>query len=104
LFLFPTFSENYGHVILEALLSGCPVLISDQTFWRNLEKEGVGWDVSLDNPQLFRDVLVKCINMNFANFQNISQKAMQYGIDQINNLSSVNEHRKMFRAIIASEN
>ena len=47
LFFFPTLSENYGHVIIESLVSGCPVLISDQTYWRDLEKKGIGWDVSL---------------------------------------------------------
>jgi hypothetical protein len=41
LFLFPTLGENYGHVISEALASGCPVVISDQTPWRNLEAEGI---------------------------------------------------------------
>src|ERR1019366_6035225 len=43
LFLFPTLGENFGHVICEALLAGCPVLISDQTPWRDLEKRGAGW-------------------------------------------------------------
>ena len=30
-FLFPTRSENYGHVIVEALFSGCPVVLSKGT-------------------------------------------------------------------------
>jgi len=33
LFLFPTRGENFGHVILESLSVGTPVLISDQTPW-----------------------------------------------------------------------
>lgn len=32
-FIFPTMSENYGHVIAESLSAGCPVLVSDQTPW-----------------------------------------------------------------------
>jgi glycosyltransferase involved in cell wall biosynthesis len=36
LFFLPTFGENFGHVILEALSAGCPVLISD----RNLCRQG----------------------------------------------------------------
>ncbi|MCX7858380.1 MAG: glycosyltransferase [Deltaproteobacteria bacterium] len=47
LFLFPTRSENYGHVIVEALSAGVPVLISDQTPWKDLEKEKVGWTLPL---------------------------------------------------------
>ncbi|MEU1754391.1 glycosyltransferase family 4 protein [Micromonospora matsumotoense] len=30
-FLFPTLGENFGHVILESLASGCPVVCSDDT-------------------------------------------------------------------------
>ncbi|MBS2212116.1 glycosyltransferase [Carboxylicivirga mesophila] len=44
----PTRGENFGHVILESLSAGRPVLISDQTPWRGLEDEKSGWDVSLE--------------------------------------------------------
>jgi len=43
----PTRGENFGHVILESLSAGRPVLISDQTPWRELEKDKSGWDLSL---------------------------------------------------------
>jgi glycosyltransferase involved in cell wall biosynthesis len=35
LFAFPTKGENFGHVIIESLLAGTPVLLSDKTFWRH---------------------------------------------------------------------
>jgi len=44
----PTRGENFGHVILESLSAGRPVLISDQTPWKGLEKEECGWDVPLE--------------------------------------------------------
>ena len=47
-FLFmPTRGENYGHVILESLSAGCPVIISDQTPWRNLHEKGIGWNIQI---------------------------------------------------------
>lgn len=49
LFFLPTLGENYGHVIAEALSAGTPVLVSDQTPWRNLAAHGVGWDLPLDD-------------------------------------------------------
>ncbi|MFC1818725.1 glycosyltransferase [Thermodesulfobacteriota bacterium] len=55
LFLFPTRGENYGHVIAEALSAGTPVLISDQTPWRNLDSDGFGWDISLNIPNAFEE-------------------------------------------------
>lgn len=33
LFVFPTFGENFGHVIYESLISGLPVLVSKSTPW-----------------------------------------------------------------------
>lgn len=47
IFLFPTHGENYGHVIAESLLAGTAVLVSDTTPWRQLEKQGLGWDMPL---------------------------------------------------------
>ncbi|GHJ09119.1 hypothetical protein TPA0907_34860 [Micromonospora humidisoli] len=35
-FLFPTLGENFGHVILESLASGCPVVCSDNTPFSDL--------------------------------------------------------------------
>lgn len=53
LFLFPTRGENYGHVIVEALSAGTPVLISDRTPWRNLEADDLGWDVPLESVAVY---------------------------------------------------
>lgn len=57
LFFFPTVGENFGHVMIESLLVGTPILISDKTPWRNLTVDGLGWDISLDSPQLFIEVI-----------------------------------------------
>ncbi len=53
LFLFPTGGEAYGHVIVEALIAGTPVLASRESAWRGLEADGLGWDLNLDQPQDF---------------------------------------------------
>lgn len=62
-FFFPTKSENYGHVIVEAMSVGCPVIISDQVPWTDVENYGAGWSIPLSNPELYIKViqnLVKC--------------------------------------------
>jgi glycosyltransferase involved in cell wall biosynthesis len=59
LLLFPTRGENYGHVIAEALSVGTPVLLSDQTPWRNLEADRMGWDVSLGDADRFVGVIAE---------------------------------------------
>ena len=47
LFFLPTAGENFGHAIFEALSTGVPVLISDQTPWRHLAAANAGWDLPL---------------------------------------------------------
>ncbi len=57
LFFLPTLGENFGHVIIESLGAGTPVLISDRTPWRGLSDEAVGWDLSLNAIQPFVQVI-----------------------------------------------
>lgn len=56
-FLFPTKSENYGHVISESLLNDCPVIISDKTPWNDIENGEEGYVCSLDNVEEFRQAI-----------------------------------------------
>src|SRR3546814_15539936 len=53
IFFLPTFGENYGHVIAEALEAGLRLLICDQTPWRGLAEAGVGHDLPLNQPEAF---------------------------------------------------
>ena len=63
LFFLPTLGENYGHAIHEALSAGLPVLISDQTPWRDLPQKGVGWDLPLDDAEGFATVIEAQANL-----------------------------------------
>lgn len=60
-FLFPTLSENYGHVIVEALQVGCPVIVSDQTPWLDLEDHGAGWAIALNDEAGFRKAISEVV-------------------------------------------
>lgn len=71
LFFFPTWSENYGHVIVEALAAQVPVLLSDATPWNDIEKFNAGWAFSLHDQQKFCEKineLVACDQAEFSKF------------------------------------
>ncbi len=52
LFVLPTFSENFGMVVAEALSHGCPVIIGKGAPWSELEARNAGWWVDNDVPTL----------------------------------------------------
>lgn len=79
IFLFPTLGENFGHVISEALIGGCPIIISDQTPWRGLENLNVGWDIALDDAERFKTVLQRCVDLTQEQYALISKNAFEYG-------------------------
>lgn len=76
--LFPTFNENYGHNIAEALLCGLPVIISDQTPWQKLETYKAGWDIPLDEQGRFHSVITKAVNMSNDEYQQWQKGALDY--------------------------
>lgn len=77
-FFLPTLGENFGHVILESLGAGLPVLISDRTPWRNLAERCAGWDVALDDIIGFSNVLKSCIDMDARELDLWADGAIKY--------------------------
>lgn len=53
LFVFPTLGENFGYVILESLVSGTSVLLSDTTPWIKCDKELAVEIIPLSNKNLW---------------------------------------------------
>ena len=51
-FILPSFNENFGIVIAEALAAGVPTIASTKTPWKEIESHGFGWWVSNDIPTL----------------------------------------------------
>jgi len=104
LLLLPTLGENFGHVIGEALASGCPVLISDQTPWRNLEVEGAGWDIPLSETGRFRSVLQQCVDGNEEWHAALSTRAVNYAAKRASDPEIIDANRRLFQRAFAWPN
>lgn len=77
-FLFPTLSENYGHVIAEALFVGTPVIISDQTPWNDINTVNAGAAIGLRNYNLFSSEIQKIVDMDNEQFFEMSRTARRF--------------------------
>lgn len=77
-FILLTLGENFGHAIAEALIGGCPVIISNRTPWKDLEVHRVGWDISLENEVQFLRVLKNLIAQDNEEYRVLSKNAYKF--------------------------
>lgn len=99
--LMPSQGENFGHTILESLQHGCPVIISDRTPWRGLQhmdavNGSVGWDLSLEQPEKFTEVLESCISMDQEEYSAMSLRAFNYAKGVTEDIEVVEANRRLF--------
>ena len=71
----PTLGENFGHVVLESLLAGCPVLLSDQTPWPDLTSAGAGFTLGLEDPGRWTRAFQDCVDMGAEEYARMAAKA-----------------------------
>lgn len=93
-FFLPTWGENFGHVIWEALSSGCIPIISDQTPWRDLEKMALGWDLPLNDPTMWQETLQHCVDMGNDEYTVIRKNIYRFVSSKTND--GVEMSRNMF--------
>jgi glycosyltransferase involved in cell wall biosynthesis len=100
-FILPTLGENFGHVILEALLAGCPLLISDQTPWRGLDAGGIGLDLPLGRPAALGAAIDRFAAMGDGEFSGWSRRAREAGLRYCHNAGLVQAARDALVAAMA---
>lgn len=90
-FLFPTLSENFGHVIAEALMVGCPVIISDQTPWTDVNDIDGGWSLPLNDSKNFVDAIQSIVDATESVEREYKDNIIQY-INGKMNLSEMKDN------------
>jgi glycosyltransferase involved in cell wall biosynthesis len=98
-FLFlPTLNENFGHSIVESLMSGCPLIISDQTPWNNVKEANAGFAIPLNDHQQFVDVIEQTATLTNEAYQVKANAAITYISKKINIPLIKEKYLKLFHA------
>ena len=77
LLILPSFSENYGLVVIESLILGTPVIVSDKTPWLDLKNFNCGYICSTDYESIKINI-DKFISLNFSERINMSKSSFKY--------------------------
>lgn len=96
LFFFPTHHENFGHVIFESLASSCPLLLSDNTPWRDLEKGHAGYVFSLADENKFIQSINEFSLMDQVAYDHWRLGAFELALKHLDNKELTLLYQKLF--------
>lgn len=99
LFFFPTLSENFGHVIYEALVSNCPILISDQTPWSDINATNAGKAYSLEEKTKFVEYIENVAYLDQKGYNQILNEIPFYLKNKIDVESIVDSYSYAFKEL-----
>lgn len=97
LMFLPTFAENFGHVIVESLSVGTPVLLSDNTPWRDLQTKGYGWDLSLKKPEQFVEAVVFMLKLSSEEKKEMKVRIQKDFNAFLNNPETLKANKRLFK-------
>lgn len=94
-FFLPTCGESFGHVIFEALLAGCPVIVSDQTQWRDLTVKQIGWDLPLESEDQFISAIDYLFAISKGEHAAMKERARSFALQYLQDNRVVLDNRTL---------
>jgi glycosyltransferase involved in cell wall biosynthesis len=99
LFVLPTWGENFGHVVLESLAAGTPVIVGRDSPWHRVESAGAGWLCDPASPAEVAGLIQRFLDLDEESRGRMRQAACRVADQVQNNPEKVEVNRAMFRAL-----
>ena len=97
-FVLPTLGENFGHIIIEALIAGVPAIISDKTFWES-DEEGALEVLTLDE-YIWLETIIKWSKFDDHILKKKRQAALNYAKNYYKTDLPLKKNKEFFYSVI----
>ena len=93
--IFPSKSENYGHVVFEAMSVGCIPVVSEHTPWQCVMEHQAGYVLPL-NEKLFTEKIIEIVNMSDEKRKGMAMRAVDLAKKKLEQAKQETGYRKLF--------
>jgi glycosyltransferase involved in cell wall biosynthesis len=100
-FILPTFSENFGNAVAEAMIRGLPVITTTGTPWSVIREQGLGWYI---DPTVDQEIaaLRELFATDAAALRQTGARAQRYARENLVNSAVRPLLLDMYRSVLRS--
>ena len=103
LFVLPSYSENFGMVIAEAMSCGVPVITTENTPWELLNETKTGWCISLNEESLVK-ALDEALSMDAEALYQMGQLGSKVVYERFDYHSVAKNNVELYKWIVEGGN
>jgi glycosyltransferase involved in cell wall biosynthesis len=100
LLVLPTRGENFGHVVLESLAAGTPVIVGRDTPWQRAETAGAGWLCDPASPAQIAELIQRFLALDADGRGRMRQAALRVAGEVLDDPEYLDVNRALFGDLV----